>query len=196
MTNLATGSVFGVFRCPSSVLIALSSVVMSIVLHRTVYGRYSFAVGRKEGAARYSGIDTRRVITGVYVLAGALTGVAGILIAFYTNSISPSIARQFLRTTRDCGRGRPRRMQPPRRRRIHHRHHSRHGSASGSPKSRQSPRYPEFAQLRRIQLINNLTDKADEIIIGGGMAYTFRKVQDNMEIGKIALRCRRREDCS
>ena len=35
----------------------------------------------------------------------------------------------------------------------------------------------------KIQLINNLLDKADEIIIGGGMAYTFRKVQDNMAIG-------------
>jgi phosphoglycerate kinase len=36
----------------------------------------------------------------------------------------------------------------------------------------------------KIQLINNLLDKADEIIIGGGMAYTFRKIQDHMEIGK------------
>lgn len=35
----------------------------------------------------------------------------------------------------------------------------------------------------KIQLINNLLDKADELIIGGGMAYTFRKVQDNMKIG-------------
>jgi phosphoglycerate kinase len=35
----------------------------------------------------------------------------------------------------------------------------------------------------KIQLINNLLDKADELIIGGGMAYTFRKVQDNMAIG-------------
>jgi phosphoglycerate kinase len=35
----------------------------------------------------------------------------------------------------------------------------------------------------KIQLINNLLDKADEIIIGGGMAYTFRRVQDNMAIG-------------
>lgn len=35
----------------------------------------------------------------------------------------------------------------------------------------------------KIQLINNLLDKADEIIIGGGMAYTFLKVRDNMEIG-------------
>jgi phosphoglycerate kinase len=35
----------------------------------------------------------------------------------------------------------------------------------------------------KIQLINNLLDKADEIIIGGGMAYTFLKVRDNMQIG-------------
>jgi phosphoglycerate kinase len=35
----------------------------------------------------------------------------------------------------------------------------------------------------KIQLIENLLDKADEIIIGGGMAYTFLKVLHNSEIG-------------
>ena len=35
----------------------------------------------------------------------------------------------------------------------------------------------------KIQLIENLLDKADEIIIGGGMAYTFLKTLNNMEIG-------------
>jgi phosphoglycerate kinase len=35
----------------------------------------------------------------------------------------------------------------------------------------------------KIQLINNLLDKADEIIIGGGMAFTFKKVLNNMPIG-------------
>ena len=36
----------------------------------------------------------------------------------------------------------------------------------------------------KIQLIRNLLDKVDEMIIGGGMAYTFLKVLDNVEIGK------------
>ena len=36
----------------------------------------------------------------------------------------------------------------------------------------------------KIPLIRNLLDKADDIIIGGGMAYTFRKVIDGMEIGE------------
>ena len=35
----------------------------------------------------------------------------------------------------------------------------------------------------KIPLINNLLDKADEIIVGGGMAYTFLKVIDDMKIG-------------
>ncbi|WP_173474427.1 phosphoglycerate kinase, partial [Fibrobacter succinogenes] len=35
----------------------------------------------------------------------------------------------------------------------------------------------------KIQLINNLLDKADKIIIGGGMAFTFKKVLNNIEIG-------------
>merc|ERR1711970_514750 len=35
----------------------------------------------------------------------------------------------------------------------------------------------------KIQLIENMLDKVDEMIIGGGMAFTFRKVLDNMPIG-------------
>ena len=35
----------------------------------------------------------------------------------------------------------------------------------------------------KIPLISNLLDKADEIIIGGGMAFTFNKVLENMPIG-------------
>lgn len=35
----------------------------------------------------------------------------------------------------------------------------------------------------KIPLINNLLDKADELIIGGGMAFTFKKVLQGMEIG-------------
>jgi len=53
-----------------------------------------------------------------------------------------------------------------------------------------SPKRPLLAILGgakvadKIQLINNLLDKANELIIGGGMAYTFLKVRDNMAIGK------------
>src|SRR3954469_18643908 len=52
---LATGSVFGI---PAPfLLLCVIAVVMGVVLHRSVYGRYLYAVGRNEDAARYSGID-------------------------------------------------------------------------------------------------------------------------------------------
>jgi ribose transport system permease protein len=72
------------------VMLIVIGVVMWFVLHRSVYGRYLFAVGRNEEAARFSGINTRLIIVGSYVLAGLLTGVSAIMFAFYTNSISPS----------------------------------------------------------------------------------------------------------
>lgn len=72
------------------VILVVLSIVMWFVLHRSVYGRYLFAVGRNEDSTRFSGINTRRVIASTYVIAGLLTGIAGLLLAFYTNSVSPS----------------------------------------------------------------------------------------------------------
>src|SRR6185503_1323466 len=40
--------------------------------------------------SRYSGINARNIIASAYALSGALAGVSGVLLAFYTNSISPS----------------------------------------------------------------------------------------------------------
>ncbi|KAK2702836.1 hypothetical protein QYM36_018567 [Artemia franciscana] len=56
-------------------------------------------------------------------------------------------------------------------------------------KALQNPDRPFLAILGgakvadKIQLIESLLDKVDEMIIGGGMAYTFLKVINNMEIG-------------
>jgi ribose transport system permease protein len=90
---LATGSVFGV---PAPfVLLVVIAFVMWVVLHRSVYGRYLFAVGRNEEAARYSGINARAVVASAYVISGLMAGVAGVLLAFYTNSVSPSSHGNF-----------------------------------------------------------------------------------------------------
>ena len=72
------------------VLLAVVAVAMWFVLHRSVYGRYLLAVGRNEQAARFSGINTRLVITSAYVIGATLTGISGIMIALWTNSVSPS----------------------------------------------------------------------------------------------------------
>ena len=79
------------FKIPMPfVLLILISIVAWVALHRSVYGRYLFAAGRNVEAARYAGINTRAIITTAYVVAGALTAISAIIIAFYTNSISPA----------------------------------------------------------------------------------------------------------
>src|SRR5208283_170552 len=88
LQNLANGKCVGL-PMPFVILIVVA-IVMWIVLHRSIYGRYLFAVGRNEEATRFSGINTRWIVASAYVLAGLLTGVSGILFAFYTNSVSPS----------------------------------------------------------------------------------------------------------
>ena len=93
LRSAATGTAGGV-PMPFVMLIVVA-VVMSIVLHRSVYGRHLFAVGRNAEAARYSGIHSDNVITIAYVISGFLAGLAAILIAFYTNSIAPSSHGNF-----------------------------------------------------------------------------------------------------
>lgn len=88
LKNLATGSIAGI-PTPFIILI-LISVVAFVVLHRSIFGRYLYAVGRNEMAARYSGINSDLIVSGAYILGGFLAGISGILLAFYTNSVSPS----------------------------------------------------------------------------------------------------------
>jgi ribose transport system permease protein len=93
LQRLATGSVL---RVPTPfVALLAASLVMWLVLHRSVYGRHLFATGRSEVAARYSGVNAHRVVVIAYVILGVLTGVAAIVFAFYTNSVSPSSHGSF-----------------------------------------------------------------------------------------------------
>jgi ribose transport system permease protein len=90
---LVAGRFYGIPH--SLIAFLLITVVMGIVLHRSVYGRHLFAVGKSEEAARYSGINTQRVVISAYVICCALTAVAAVFIAMYTRSISPSSHGNF-----------------------------------------------------------------------------------------------------
>ena len=93
LQHLANGKLAGLPM--PFVFLIVTAAVMWVVLHRSVYGRYLYAVGRNEEATRFSGVNTRRVVASSYVLAGLLTGISGILFAFYTNSVSPSTHGNF-----------------------------------------------------------------------------------------------------
>ena len=90
---LTTGRSFGVPH--SLIALVLIAGVMWVVLHRSVFGRYLYAVGKSEEAARYSGLPTHRVIIASYVICGGLTAISAIFFAMYTRSISPSSHGNF-----------------------------------------------------------------------------------------------------
>ncbi|HXT11252.1 MAG TPA: ABC transporter permease [Candidatus Angelobacter sp.] len=96
LERFCDGTLFGV-PMPFVILIIVT-VVMWFVLHRSIYGRYLLAVGRNEDATRFSGINTRKVISSTYIIAGLLTGISGILFAFWVNSISPATFGTFYET--------------------------------------------------------------------------------------------------
>ena len=84
------------FPLPHSVVaLAIVAGIAWLVLHHSVYGRYFYAVGKNEEAARYSGIRSDRVVISAYVICGGLTALAAVLIAMYTRSISPAVHGSF-----------------------------------------------------------------------------------------------------
>jgi ribose transport system permease protein len=90
---LTAGRTYGVPH--SFVAMAIIAVVMWVVLHRSVFGRYLYAVGKNEEAARFSGIKTGQVIVAAYVICGVLTVISAIFFAMYTRSISPASHGNF-----------------------------------------------------------------------------------------------------
>jgi rhamnose transport system permease protein len=61
-------------------LFAMLAVVIGLMLHRTWPGRYIYAVGKNQGAARYSGVPVVRLKTALFVLSGFLSAVAGVVL--------------------------------------------------------------------------------------------------------------------
>jgi len=83
MHLIATGrSLLGI---PNALLvwIAVGAATM-FLLHRTTFGRAIYAVGNRERAAYLSGIDTRRVTLLCFVIAGACSAAAGVLLTGYS----------------------------------------------------------------------------------------------------------------
>jgi ribose transport system permease protein len=78
ITTIGTGRAFD--QIPWLVLIAFAvAILFGIVLAATRFGRYTYAVGSNEEAARRAGVPVDRHLMKVYALAGTLAGLAGFL---------------------------------------------------------------------------------------------------------------------
>lgn len=61
------------------VVLAVFALLVHLVLRRSTFGRHAFAIGSNEAAARLCGIQVGVKKVLIYTIAGALTGVAGVL---------------------------------------------------------------------------------------------------------------------
>ncbi|HEY1172582.1 MAG TPA: ABC transporter permease [Verrucomicrobiae bacterium] len=91
---LATGKVpvpfIENFSIPAPCIILLVvAIIAAVFLNKTIYGRYLLALGRNEQAARFSGINTDRMIILAYVICGLLSGLGGMLFVLDVNSAQP-----------------------------------------------------------------------------------------------------------
>lgn len=68
------------------ILVILVYIFWGLILHKTTFGRKVFASGGNPVAAKFSGIDSRKIVVASYMIAGAMAGLAGVFIAAYTNS--------------------------------------------------------------------------------------------------------------
>ncbi|XAH22606.1 ABC transporter permease [Xylophilus sp. GW821-FHT01B05] len=81
---------------PNGVLILfLVAIAASIVLNKTVLGRYAFALGSNEEAVRLSGVNVDFWKIVVYAVSGGICGIAGLLIASRLNSAQPALGQGY-----------------------------------------------------------------------------------------------------
>jgi len=86
--HLGTGAFLGM-PLPVWIMLALTALFV-VVTKRTRFGRHLYAVGGNERAARLTGLNVGRIKLAVYTLAGALAGVAGLIVTARLDSAQPN----------------------------------------------------------------------------------------------------------
>ena len=91
--QIAMGDILGI---PFAVLIFFAAALVAhLILTKTVLGRYTFAMGSNEEATRLSGVNVNKWKIAVYTLAGAFSGLAGVVIASRLNSAQPALGAGY-----------------------------------------------------------------------------------------------------
>jgi ribose transport system permease protein len=94
MLFLAKAKILGI---PVAIFVwAAVSVVIVVILTRTGFGRSIYATGSREAAAYLSGIRTRKVIIGAFVMSSLCAAIAGFLLTGYSAKAYQGMGNAFL----------------------------------------------------------------------------------------------------
>jgi ribose transport system permease protein len=79
-----------------AVCVVLLTALMSVVLHRTIYGRSVLAIGQNERAAQLAGIQVGRIRFATYVLSAVLASLCGYLLSGFSGGASLNMGEEYL----------------------------------------------------------------------------------------------------
>jgi ribose transport system permease protein len=85
-TEIANGDLFGI-AYPIYIFLVMTLLIF-MIMHKTRFGRYIYAIGSNEKAALLSAISVNKVKIGVYMLCSMLVGVAAVIESSRLNSVS------------------------------------------------------------------------------------------------------------
>lgn len=90
---LGQGYLFGI---PFQVyLMIIAYIVFYILMHKTTFGRKTFAIGGNEKAAFVAGVKTKKILIWIYVIAGFLAAVAGMVLTSQLGSAQPDAGTSY-----------------------------------------------------------------------------------------------------
>lgn len=75
----------------SLLLFGVMALIFGLILHRTTFGRFLYAIGNNEEACRYSGVAVARIKIIIFTLSGLMAGLAGLVLAARFGSTRPDI---------------------------------------------------------------------------------------------------------
>jgi rhamnose transport system permease protein len=87
--SIGYGRIPGTFLPWSTILLVLLAALAWFILHNTRYGRWTFAIGVNQEAARFSGIPVERTKLMLFAMTGLMSGVAGVVYTLRFASSSP-----------------------------------------------------------------------------------------------------------
>lgn len=93
-SSISQGKLFGIIPYPVIYLIVLA-IISGFILKKTLIGRYTYAIGSNEEAARLSGINVLKTKLFVYMYCGLMCAIAGIVMAARINSGQPTAGEGY-----------------------------------------------------------------------------------------------------
>lgn len=73
----------------------ICAVIFGVIMHKTTFGRWMYAVGSNAQAAKYSGIRVQRVRCAIYTLTGTFSAVTAVFLASRMGSVRSNIAEGY-----------------------------------------------------------------------------------------------------